>query len=71
LGALQKSKVLHKCGADVFQMLSGTPLKRQTVTLVSVNDIPDSKLLLDPQLSEPLHNPAFVIANRQHMMGSQ
>lgn len=76
LGALQKSKVLRKCGADVFQMLSGTPLKRQTVTLVSVNDIPAviqsfSTLLLDPQLSEPLHNPAFVIANRQHMMGSQ
>ncbi len=76
LGALQKSKVLHVLHVLCLQMLSGTTLKRQTVTLVSVNDIPAViqsflTLLLHPQPSRPLHNPAFVIAHRQHMTGSQ
>ncbi len=76
LGALQKSKVLHTCDPVVSQMLSGTILERHTVTLVSFNDIPAAfqsflTLLLVPQPSAPLHNPAFVMAYRQHMTGTQ
>ena len=76
LGALQKSKVLHSCDAVVSQMLSDTTSKNYSVTMVRVHDIPAViqsflALLLVPEPFTPLHNPAFVIADRQHRTGSQ